>query len=274
MPVPVRRLWATALLATLVLAPSTLAVANLRRAIYRDLGASGGLQPVPGLLLNGERLTFTFDGVFQRPEREGWNATHLCRVEAIYTFRAEVEHPAVFEFIAPSAQAALAQINDVASPIQVAPFTGPQPPPEGPTRDEPPAPRFKLTFQGAVRAGANEVVVTYLQSLSSQESGVRYFHRPRWRTFLGYEFWPIKEWARDPAFRAELTFSIPRRRGFRPWLFGQPFALALEGRALKGGARVDLPFTLEQTHDRLVAHATLSGEALPDLLAISAAEKE
>ena len=45
---------------------------------------------------------------------------------------------------------------------------------------------------------------------------------------MGYEFWPLKEWARAQGFRADLTLSVPRSRGLWETLFGPDLLLGLE----------------------------------------------
>jgi hypothetical protein len=269
-----RQFQALALLGGLLLTPATPAVANLRAAIYRDMGASGALRPVPGLLLEHERLAFTFEGVYGDLQDQARNPSRNGQIEAVYRFRSETGRPGEFAFITPSAGNARAWINGRELPVQVSPFTEPLPA-RTDRRGEAPAARFSLAFAGDLRAGVNEVTVTYSQPLSVQETGLRYFHRSRWHTFAEYEFWPIQEWTRTPDFRAEITLSIPRRRGLGEWLFGpslRPSALGI--RRQRDSQPLDLPYRLEKTRDRLLAHFTLTGEMLPDLLLVAAREKE
>ena len=270
---PASRLRTWAVLLGLALLPGTLALANLRAAIYRDLGASGALRPVPGLVVVSERLDFTFEGVFRDPRIDGLHPTHLCKVEAVYQVRSEGEHPAILEFIAPSAQDATARINGVAAELHSTVFQDDQrvnlPWHQGPRE------RLTLAFQGTLRPGANEIAVTYTQPLSSRELGLRYFHRPRWRTSAEYEFWPIKEWTRAPWFRAEVTLSIPRPTGLGEFFFGPSILIGGTSQPRQRTQEpAPLPCTLGKTPDRLLAHFTFAGEDLPDLLEVMATEKD
>lgn|GEM_PF-479113 len=275
------------LVATILLVPGTLLVANMRAAFFRDQGPSGALRPVPGLKVEGERLTFTFEDVVLGVQTDGLPPTKLGRVEAVYRLRSEGEHAAMFEFVAASDASVTASINGTPAEVRVTPSDIQL---QFDRSRQVPGRRFTLAFLGSLRPGANEVAVTYTQPLSCEEMGLRYFHRSRWRTFAEYDFWPIKEWVRDPAFRAEVTLSIPRTRKVHDFFFGPSLLLAGETFARKElqGARQPpearnsaepapsrkLPFTLEKTPDRLLAHFTLTGEDLPDLLRVSATEKD
>jgi hypothetical protein len=258
--------------AALILATGTLALANLRAAIYRDLGAGGALRPVPGLTLQGETLAFTFDGVHRGPMPDLDRQPQVCRVEAVYRLEAAEAREAIFSFITPSAEDATARINGMVVKVVSTPF---EEPPRLDRRGQPVAERrFSLAFEAPLRAGPNEVVVTYRQPLGAEEQGLAYFHRSRWRSFAGYEFWPVKEWKRAPGFQAEVTLSVPRVRGLWETLFGPDLILGARTRN-RGGEAPELPVACvnSRTADRLVSRFTISGDQLPDVLTVSATEK-
>ena len=274
------------LLAALILAPSVFVLANMRAAMMRDLGSIGGLRAVPGLTLERERLDFTFDGVFLAAEPEVGHATKKCRVEAVYHLRSEAEHPALFEFIALADEAVLATINGAPVAVQSTPSDFQL---QIDLNHRVASKRYTFAFQGTLHSGANDVAVTYLQPLSSREGNLGYFRTPRWTTFVAYDFWPIKAWVRDPAFRADITLSIPRTRPVHDFFFGPSLLLAAEGHArkvLKANRQSwesdlpteptppeDLPCALEKTPGRWVGHFALTGPDLPDLLQLSVTEK-
>ncbi|MDR3682254.1 MAG: hypothetical protein P4L11_00890 [Geothrix sp.] len=256
----------------LLLLAGTFAVANLRRAILWDPGASGALRPVPGLTLQDETLAFTFGGVHRGPMPDLARQPRVCRIEAVYRLVAATDQAAAFNFIAPSADAVSARVNGREVAVTPSVF---QEPPRLDRQGTPVAgPRYSLAFHGPLRAGPNEVAVAYSQTLGADEQGLAYFHRSRWRTFVGYEFWPVKEWVRVPGFKAELTLSVPRSPGLWETLFGPDLLLGVETRDRDGAAP---PSPVAGSHlrtaDRLVSRFTLAGDRLPDVLTVSATEK-
>ena len=247
--------------------------ANMRAAVYRNLGTSGALRPVGGLTLKSEQISFTFDGVYLGPKVEVDDHPKSCRVEVIYHLSSRSEQEALFDFISPSADAASAQINGKEVGVVATAFEDPKQ--EGSPSRNILRKRFSLTFHGALLTGANTVAVTYTQPLSASEFGLSYISRSRWQTFAEYEFWPIKEWARDEDFKAEVALSVPRTRSLRESVFGPKLILSA-GERTRGAdsqSTTAIPCTFEKTRDRLVTRFTLSGKTLPDILTVSAAEK-
>jgi hypothetical protein len=266
------RPWRLLKVSVLLLATCTLVVANLRRAILWDPGTSGALRPVPGLTLQGESLTFTFGGVHRGPLPDLVRQAQVCRIEAVYRLVAASDQAAAFSFISPSADAASVHVNGVE--VAVIPSVFPESPRLDRQGTQLPGQRYSLAFHAPLRVGNNEVAVSYSQVLGAEEQGLAYFHRSRWRTFVGYEFWPLKEWARSPGFKADLTLSVPRSRGLWETLFGPDLLLGVETRDREGTGRpVLVAGSHLRTADRLVSRFTLTGDQLPDFLTVSATEK-
>lgn len=246
--------------------------ANLRAPRILHPGLGGALVPVPGLVLEGERIAFTFDALHQGPDPARTPAAAWGQVAVSYRIQAQAAQSILLRFIAPSSEAAVAEVNGAPALIQAQPcddFGNGAP---GFRR----APRtgYTLQFQGQLRPGANEVRVVYRQALGAEEYDVSYFTRSRWRTFADYAFWPLKEWRRDPAFTAEITLSVPRRRSLWAILFGARQELRAIGLRNEHGWRLKvIPGSVTRTEDRLVGRFILAGEDLPDLLTVTASER-
>lgn len=232
------------------------AFANLRPPYVRAGGLGGELRRVPGLVLHAERLSITFEGTSTGKLATVMAQQQRAQIRAVYRVAATDTRTATFDFVAGSQEAAEARVNGVARPVQVVPQAGGDP-----------AEGFTLRFEAAMRAGMNDIEVTYRQPLAVQELSHGYFRRSRWRSSLDYAFWPLKAWERTVDFKAEVILTLPRRG-----LFGPEIMPVLEGRIPRGTA-TPLPGRLERQGGHRILRVVLGPDPLPDLLSAAAEER-
>ena len=253
------------LVAALAPAPAR---ANLRAPGYVPHSPSSALYaPAGGLTVTGEELTFECDG--------------RCAVTAAYAVTAARAGRLAFEFILPVKEQVAVRVGPAGEAVKVGPAE-----PLGAReakamraalarahRDDRVA-LYRARFEATLAAGANRVVVTYVQPLGAYERDYGYFKKGRWVHTFQYEVWPLKEWTLAPGFTARLTVTMPRPApGWWKRTFGTVRSIAC--RALKEDSSTPLVGArLTQRQGTLEYRVDLAAATLPDRLVCNLGDED
>lgn len=177
--------------------------ANLRAPIESQPESSQALKPAsPDLVVEYENLFFDLGLPYSGDAWTVQNQKRFAKVEAQYVVQSPREATYTFEFIMPQPNAAEVSINsDV-----VAAKT-----PERLPRDEKQQEQtdlWKVTFTGKLQQGQNTIRVSYQQPLGMSEVDYGYFKSSKWKSFVDYELWPLKEWKLGPDFRINIETTV------------------------------------------------------------------
>ena len=172
------------------------AAANLRAPRHLDQPPSSALalaaDAAASLVVTGETLDFSCET--------------SCQVSAIYSVTATAAGEYAFSFVLPQSAAVTAQVNDAPSTLATAEVAR-----IDKLRHDGETEPVEARFRGALRAGANRIVVRYQQPLANHETDYGYFRKGRFIEFFRYELWPLKQWQRAPQFTLRLTVTLPRK---------------------------------------------------------------
>lgn len=177
--------------------------ANLRAPIESQPEPSQALKQVsPDLVVEYENLFFDLGTPYSGDAWTVQDQKRLAKVEAHYVVQSPREAVYTFEFIMPQPNSAEVSINTEVVVAQT---------PERLPRDEKKQDQidlWKVTFTGKLQQGQNTIRVSYLQPLGMSEVDYGYFKSSKWKSFVDYELWPLKEWKLGPDFRINIETTV------------------------------------------------------------------
>ena len=175
---------------------TTLAQANMRAPV--------STREPPGSVLTGS------NGLTVLHENLRVECNDACVVVAMYSVAAASDGDYQFTFVTPDPAQLAVKVNQTPVDVAHGPLAVDQARRIGEinarARARPPA---QARFETALRAGHNEIQVSYRQAHGLQEHGHSYFSKGRFVRHFRYELWPLKEWARAPDFTLDLVVLLP-----------------------------------------------------------------
>lgn len=206
------------------------ALANLRAPIIDQRKASTVLtHSSQGLVVEDEQLFLRLGKPYSGNPRDLPHEPRLAEIEAIYHIHSAGSVEALFEFVMAAtpgkveviinaSPAADAQVTQIEERIESGPYQGQMLPPAA----------AKVSFSGALRAGANEIRVRYSQPQGRDEIDHGYFKTSKWASTVAYELWPLHEWQLAPDFRMQVEVSAEDdTSALRRLLFGSRYSMEL-----------------------------------------------
>ena len=177
--------------------------ANLRAPIDSLPEPSQALKSAsPDLVVEYENLFFDLGSPYSGDAWTVQDQKRLAKVEAQYVVQSPREATYTFEFIMPLPNSAEVSIN-----TKVVAAKTPQHLP----RDEKKHDQidlWKVAFTGKLQQGQNTIRVSYQQPLGMSEVDHGYFKSSKWKSFVDYELWPLKEWKLGPDFRINIETTV------------------------------------------------------------------